>query len=98
MWLLVHTVLILNLLQIKLTCRWLYGKWSFLFDDFVSWSVLRLAVDYIYQEQDQMGEFIFMKDPNKAMMRLFKVTNEEIEEDEAEEELWGCWLISLFKS
>jgi hypothetical protein len=29
-----------------------------------------------------------MKDPNKALMRMFKVTTEEEEEDEPEEELW----------
>jgi hypothetical protein len=33
-----------------------------------------------------------MKDPNKALMRMFKVTTEEEEEDEPEEELW-LWLI-----
>jgi|LauGreDrversion4_2_1035121.scaffolds.fasta_scaffold6400159_2 hypothetical protein len=29
-----------------------------------------------------------MKDPNKAIMRLFKVTAEDDDDDEAEEELW----------
>jgi hypothetical protein len=49
---------------------------------------LKETINYIYsQSQDQIGEYIFMKDPNKAMMRLFKVTTEEGEEEVSEEEL-----------
>lgn len=29
-----------------------------------------------------------MKDPNKAVVRLFKKTSEDIEEEEEDEELW----------
>lgn len=29
-----------------------------------------------------------MKDPNKAVMKLFKKTAEEVEEEEEDEELW----------
>lgn len=29
-----------------------------------------------------------MKDPNKAMMRLYKKTTDDLEEDEEDEELW----------
>jgi hypothetical protein len=41
----------------------------------------------IYEKKEQTGEYIFMKDPSKHMMRLFKVTQEEVDEDELEEEL-----------
>ena len=41
----------------------------------------------IYEKKEQTGEYIFMKDPSKHMMRLFKVTAEEVDEDELEEEL-----------
>ena len=41
-----------------------------------------------------MGEFIFMKDPNKAVTRLFKVTNtDDNDDDDADEELWSIWII-----
>jgi hypothetical protein len=36
---------------------------------------------------EPIGEYIFMKDPNKALMRLFKMTTTEEDEDEADEEL-----------
>ena len=51
------------------------------------WSILQLMIDVIYEYKEQTGEYIFMKDPTKHMMRLFKVTQEEIDDDEAEEEL-----------
>ena len=41
----------------------------------------------MYSYNEPTGEYIFMKDPNKALMRLFKVTSEEFDEDEPEEEL-----------
>ena len=51
------------------------------------WSILQLMIDVIYEYKEQTGEYIFMKDPTKHMMRLFKVTQEEIDDDEPEEEL-----------
>lgn len=52
-----------------------------------AWAILQQIVDCVYGYEEQTGEYIFMKDPNKAMMRLFKVTAEEVDEDEPEEEL-----------
>lgn len=57
------------------------------------WAIFRDTIDGIYHFGEQTGEYIFMKDPNKALMRLFKVTAEDEEEDEPEEELW---LINLY--
>jgi len=35
-----------------------------------------------------MGDYIFMKDPSKAVMKLYKKTSDDVEEEEDEEELW----------
>lgn len=51
------------------------------------WAILQQTIDCIYGYGEQTGEYIFMKDPNKAITRLFKVTAEEDDEDEAEDEL-----------
>ena len=55
------------------------------------WAILRDLVDSIYIDAkktgEQSGEYIYMKDPNKALMRLFRVIQEEEEDEEAEEEL-----------
>jgi len=51
------------------------------------WAILKDTIDGIYHQNEPTGEYIFMKDPNKALMRMFKVTTEEEEEEEPEEEL-----------
>lgn len=51
------------------------------------WAILRDVIDSIYRYNEQTGEYIFMKDPNKALMRLFKVTAEDDEDEEPEDEL-----------
>lgn len=51
------------------------------------WAILQEAIDYIYGYGEQIGEYVFMKEPTKHMLRLFKVTQEEVDEDEPEEEL-----------
>lgn len=53
-----------------------------------SWAILRQVVDAIYEQKDLTGDYIFMKDPNKAVMKLYKKTSEELSEDENDEELW----------
>lgn len=53
----------------------------------VCWAILRETVDRVYYQNEVSGEYIFMKDPGKALMRLFKVTTEDEDEDEVEEEL-----------
>jgi dTDP-D-glucose 4,6-dehydratase len=52
-----------------------------------SWAILKNTVDQIYGYGEPTGEYIFMKDPIKAVMRIFKVTADEVDEDEVEEEL-----------
>jgi hypothetical protein len=52
-----------------------------------SWAILREVVDYIYQSQDVTGDYIFMKDPAKAVMRMFKNTAEDVDEEEVDDEL-----------
>ena len=51
------------------------------------WGILRDVIESVYRLNEPSGEYIFMKDPNKALMRLFKVTAEEDDEDENDEEL-----------
>lgn len=51
------------------------------------WAILQEAIDYVYGYGEQTGEYVFMKEPTKHMMRLFKVTQEEVDDDENEEEL-----------
>ncbi len=51
------------------------------------WAILQEAIDRIYSYGEQTGEYVFMKEPTKHMLRLFKVTQEEVDEDEPEDEL-----------
>ena len=51
------------------------------------WAILQQTVDCVYGYGEQSGEYIFMKDPNRAITRLFKVTAEEDDDDEGDEEL-----------
>lgn len=51
------------------------------------WAILQETVDVIYGYGEQSGEYIFMKDPNKAITRLFKMTAEEDDEDDDDEQL-----------
>jgi hypothetical protein len=76
-------------LLIKSISTCLFGNFGIPFYNisFYSWAILRETIDYIYSYGEQTGEYIFMKDPNKAMMRLFKVTQEDVDEDEPEDEL-----------
>jgi hypothetical protein len=78
-----------NRLLIKSISTCLFGNFGipFYHTSFYSWAILREAIDYVYSYGEQTGEYIFMKDPNKAMMRLFKVTQEDVDEDEPEDEL-----------
>lgn len=83
-----HTVLRQSHSQTKLTLICLSGKSFLICDIYVySWAILNHVVQTVYEYNEQTGEYIFMKDPTKAMMRLFKVTAEEEEEEEPEEEL-----------
>lgn len=52
-----------------------------------SWAILRNTIDTIYDHGEQMGDYIFMKDPSKAVMKLYKKTSDDVEEEEDEEEL-----------
>lgn len=51
------------------------------------WAILQQTIDCVYAYGEQSGDYVFMKDPNKAIMRLYKVTAEEEDDDEAEEDL-----------
>lgn len=51
------------------------------------WAILKQTVDCVYGYGEQTGEYIFMKDPSKAMMRLFKVTAEDEDDEDGDEEI-----------
>ncbi len=55
------------------------------------WAILRDLIDGIYIDAkktgEQSGEYIYMKDPNKALMRLFRITAEDEDEEDQEDEL-----------
>jgi hypothetical protein len=51
------------------------------------WAILQQTIDCIYDYKEPIGEYVFMKDPSKAINRLFKMTAEEEDEDDPEEEL-----------
>lgn len=51
------------------------------------WGILKEVIDSVLRIKEPTGDYIFMKDPNKALMRLFKMTIEEEDEDDNEEEL-----------
>lgn len=44
-------------------------------------------VEVVYQHGQEIGDYIFIKDPNKQMMRLYKKTSEDLDDDEEDEEL-----------
>lgn len=56
-----------------------------------SWAILSHVVNVVYhhgqQSGEQTGDYIFIKDPNKAVMRLYKKTTDDLEDDEEDEEL-----------
>jgi hypothetical protein len=56
-----------------------------------SWAILSHVVDSVYyhanQSGEQTGDYIYIKDPLQPLMRLYKKTSDELEEDEDEEEL-----------
>ena len=52
-----------------------------------SWAILRNFIETIYQREEQTGDYILMKDPNKAVTRLYKKTTDDLDEDEEDEEL-----------
>jgi hypothetical protein len=41
----------------------------------------------VYSTGDPNGDYIFMRDPNKAVMKLYKKVENEFDEDEEDEEL-----------
>ena len=51
------------------------------------WAILRNTIETIYNHGDQTGDYIFMKDPNKAVMRMYKKTSDDLDEDEEDDEL-----------
>eukprot|EP00347_Sterkiella_histriomuscorum_P018459 403345439 len=55
------------------------------------WAILRDLIDGIYidgkKTGEQSGEYIYMKDPNKALMRLFRITAEDEDEEDQDDEL-----------
>lgn len=55
------------------------------------WAILRDVIDSVYIDGQKTGEksgdYIYMKDPTKALMRLFRMIQEDDEEEEGEDEL-----------
>lgn len=54
---------------------------------FDSWAIMNHLVEVVYQHGQEIGDYIFIKDPNKQMMRLYKKTSEDLDDDEEDEEL-----------
>lgn len=46
------------------------------------WAILEHVVRSVYSHDENTGDYIFMKDPNKGVVRLFKKTAEDIEDEE----------------
>jgi hypothetical protein len=53
----------------------------------VCWGILSYVCDLVYGTNEEVGDFIFMRDPNKGSLKLYKKTAEEEDEDEEEAEL-----------
>ncbi len=51
------------------------------------WDILQSVVDLVYSTGDVNGDYIFMRDPNKAVMKLYKKVENEFDEEEDDEEL-----------
>lgn len=54
------------------------------------WAMIRMFIQLLRKQPDDFGKYVLMRDPNKAMLRLFKVPpntfDDEDEEEEEEEE------------
>mmetsp|Transcript_15584 Transcript_15584/g.26047 ORF Transcript_15584/g.26047 Transcript_15584/m.26047 type:complete len:440 (+) Transcript_15584:88-1407(+) len=52
------------------------------------WAMIRMFIQILRKQPDDFGKYVLMRDPNKAMLRLFKVppTTFDEEDDEEEEE------------
>jgi translation initiation factor 3 subunit D len=55
------------------------------------WGILNHVVSVIFNHGEQSGEqtcdYIFIKDPNKATMRLYKKTADDLDDEDEDEEL-----------
>jgi hypothetical protein len=45
------------------------------------------VIHAVYATKEPVGDFIYMKDSNKAVMKLYKKTSDDLEDDEEDEEL-----------
>lgn len=52
------------------------------------WAILEHVVRSVYSHDENTWDYIFMKDQYKGVVRLFKKTAEDIEDEEEDEELW----------
>jgi translation initiation factor 3 subunit D len=54
------------------------------------WAMIRMFIQLLRKQPDDFGKYVLMRDPNKAVLRLFKVPpntfDDEDEEEEEEEE------------
>lgn len=50
------------------------------------WGILKQIIDLCYKHIDDRGKAVILKDPNKAVLRLYLVPDNAFEEDEDEEE------------
>lgn len=51
------------------------------------WAILKNTIETIQYDQKESGDYIFMKDPSKAMMKLYLKTSDELDDDIREDEL-----------
>lgn len=59
----------------------------YIFNIKYSWAILKNTIDQVYYDQRPTGDYIFMKDPSKAMMKLYLKTSDEFDDDIKDEEL-----------
>lgn len=51
------------------------------------WAILKNTIDRIYYDQKPTGDYVFMKDPAKAMMKLYLRTSDELDDEIKDDEL-----------
>lgn len=50
------------------------------------WATLRDVLSSVFERKEQQGEFLFIKEPQSVTYRLIKMTEEESEPEESDEE------------
>jgi hypothetical protein len=50
------------------------------------WNVIKFLVGVVQNREEQMGEYLFYKDPNKQSFQIYKFSSEDAEDSESDDD------------